>query len=130
MVIAIGNPLGFESSVTTGVVSSLGRSLRSRSGRLIENVIQTDAALNPGTSGGPLVVTTGEVVGINTALIYVAQGICFAVASSTALLLIGEIIRHGRVRRAYMASWRRQLPCPGVWPENSERARMRCGSAA
>jgi S1-C subfamily serine protease len=112
LVIAIGNPLGFESTVTTGVVSALGRSLRARTGRAIEDLIQTDAALNPGNSGGPLVSSRGEVVGINTAVIMGAQGICFAVASNTASFVLGELVRHGRVRRAFIGVSAQQTAIP------------------
>ena len=112
LVIAIGNPLGFESTVTAGVVSALGRSIRSVSGRTIEDVIQTDAALNPGNSGGPLVSSNSEVIGINTAIISGAQGICFAVASNTAQFVLSEIIRHGYVRRAYIGVAGQTAPVP------------------
>jgi S1-C subfamily serine protease len=112
LVVAIGNPLGFESTVTAGVVSALGRSLRATSGRLIDDVIQTDASLNPGNSGGPLVATSGEVVGINTAMIARAQGICFAVASNTAVFVVSEFIAHGRVRRAHIGIAAETVPLP------------------
>jgi S1-C subfamily serine protease len=112
LVIAIGNPLGFESTVTAGVVSALGRSLRSRNGRLIDDVIQTDAALNPGNSGGPLVASNGEVMGINTAMIAGAQGLCFAVSSNTATFVISEFIAHGRVRRAHLGIAAQTIPLP------------------
>jgi S1-C subfamily serine protease len=100
LAIALGNPLGFEQTVTAGVVSAMGRSLRATTGRLIDDVIQTDAALNPGNSGGPLVDSSGRVIGINTAIIRGAQGICFSVAANTALDVLTQLIRYGRVRRA------------------------------
>ena len=97
--IAIGNPLGFQSTVTAGIISAVGRSLRAQNGRLIDDVIQTDAALNPGNSGGPLVNSAGAVIGVNTATILGAQGLCFAVASNTAEFVLTQILKHGRVQR-------------------------------
>lgn len=110
LVIAIGNPFGFQSTVSTGVVSALGRAMRSREGRLIENIIQHTAPLNPGNSGGPLVDSRGRIVGINTAIIVMAQGIGFSISSDTAKWVVSQLLTHGRVRRGYLGLTARQRP--------------------
>jgi S1-C subfamily serine protease len=110
LAVAIGSPLGFESTVTAGVISALGRTLRSVSGHLVDNIIQTDAALNPSNSGGPLVDSAGRVVGINTAIIQPAQGICFAIPINTARTILPQLLKHGRVIRGYLGLHARQVP--------------------
>jgi S1-C subfamily serine protease len=127
IVVAIGNPLGFQATVTAGIVSALGRSLRSPSGRLIDSVIQTDAPLNPGNSGGPLVDGTGRVIGINTAMIGAAQGICFAIGIDTAADVAARIMRDGRVRRSRLGMAAQTVPLD---PRLARRLKLAAPSAA
>jgi S1-C subfamily serine protease len=127
MAIAIGNPLGFQHTVTAGVVSALGRSMRSRTGRLIDNVIQTDAALNPGNSGGPLVNSRGEVIGVNTATILGAQGICFAIGADTAQFIAVRLIRNGKIERSYIGVAGQDVP---IHPRIVRHYALACSSGA
>jgi S1-C subfamily serine protease len=122
MVVAIGSPLGFESTVTAGVVSALGRTLRSITGHLVDNIIQTDASLNPGNSGGPLADSKGHVIGINTAIIRPAQGICFAIPINMARHILPQLMQHGRVMRGYLGLHGRQVPIPRALARQFELA--------